>query len=64
MRSFVAASGIASAVAFLTALVIGACGMLREAPEHVVLEGSIETLRARFNADSGKVRAILLGSPT
>ncbi|MGH7566902.1 MAG: hypothetical protein ACREK2_08740 [Gemmatimonadota bacterium] len=53
-----------SAIAFLIALTLAACGMLGEAPEHVVLDGSIETLRARFNADSGKVRAILLGSPT
>jgi hypothetical protein len=52
------------AVAFLLALSVAACGMLGDATEHAVLEDSIEPLRARFNADSGKVRAILLGSPT
>jgi hypothetical protein len=52
------------AIAFLTVLSFVACGMLNDAPEHEVLEDSIEPLRARFNADSGKVRAILLGSPT
>lgn len=51
-------------IAYLIALSVGACGMLGDAPEHLVLEDSIEPLRARFNADSGKVRAILLGSPT
>lgn len=40
-----------------------ACG---DAPvsEHTVLEGSLEPLRSRFDADSGKVRAIFLASPT
>ena len=54
----------AAAVAFLLALSVAACGMLGDAPEHEVIEDSIEPLRARFNSDSGKVRAILLGSPT
>lgn len=31
---------------------------------HVVLDGSLEPLRSRFDADSGKVRAIFLASPT
>lgn len=48
----------------LLLVVIAACGGSgADAPGHVVLS-SIDTLRARFNADSGKVRAILLGSPT
>jgi len=32
--------------------------------EHQVLKASFEPLRAQFQADSGKVRAILLASPT
>lgn len=32
--------------------------------EHTVLEDSLELLRSQFNADSGKVRAIFLASPT
>lgn len=50
-------------VASLLLLVAAACGAEVDAPRHVTL-ASIDTLRARFNADSGKVRAILLGSPT
>jgi hypothetical protein len=50
--------------AFLPLLAFAACGSPRgDAPDHLVLS-SIDTLRARFNADSGKVRAVLLGSPT
>jgi hypothetical protein len=52
----------AGAVLLLAA--VAACGGSdADAPGHVTL-ASIDTLRARFNADSGKVRAILLGSPT
>jgi hypothetical protein len=48
----------------LLLVAIAACGGARgDAPDHLVLS-SIDTLRARFNADSGKVRAVLLGSPT
>ena len=40
-----------------------ACGPGVPAPDHVVLD-STRSLRGVFNADSGKVRAILLASPT
>lgn len=33
-------------------------------PPHQVLDVDYEPLRSAFEADSGKVRAILLGSPT
>jgi hypothetical protein len=46
------------------ALLSVACGADEPAPEHVVLNGALDTLREAFDADSGKVRAILLASPT
>jgi len=48
----------------LLLVALAACGSSAEdAPGHIVLS-TLDTLRARFNADSGKVRAVLLGSPT
>lgn len=43
-------------------LLLGACG--RATQEHLVLEPSIDALRSDFVADSGRVRAIFLASPT
>ena len=50
-----------AAVAALTFAIAG-CNGGRQSP-HVVLT-SLDQLRAAFNADSGKVRAIFLASPT
>ncbi|HEX8724530.1 MAG TPA: hypothetical protein VF737_03965 [Gemmatimonadaceae bacterium] len=55
MRRRVALSGALALVA--------ACGAGPAAP-HVTLTGDFAPLRAAFNADSGKVRAIVLASPT
>ncbi|MGH7572716.1 MAG: hypothetical protein ACREMK_12885 [Gemmatimonadota bacterium] len=55
-----ALSGLVGTAAVLS----GACGADGPAPGHVVLDGTLSTLREAFNADSGKVRAILLASPT
>lgn len=43
-----------------------ACGgsPATEARSHRVLDDGLEPLRVAFNADSGKVRAIFLASPT
>ena len=46
------------------ALLSVACGPERPVPPHVVLDGTLGILQEAFNADSGKVRAILLASPT
>ena len=53
------------AVFALTLAAIALVGCKRSAPEspHTSLT-SLEQLRAAFNADSGKVRAIFLASPT
>lgn len=48
---------------FMLATALGACGG-GAVSEHLTLSGSIEPLRAAFDADSGKVRAIFLASPT
>lgn len=42
---------------------MAACGG-GQASQHVTLDGSLEALRAAFEADRGKVRAIFLASPT
>ena len=52
---------LASAVLLVAALLLG-CNRSPQST-HVNLT-SIEVLRAAFNADSGKVRAIFLASPT
>lgn len=41
-----------------------ACASSGPASPHMTLNGSLTPLRAAFNADSGKVRAIFLASPT
>jgi hypothetical protein len=51
-----------AAIATLTCTAIAGCTRGHQSP-HVVLT-SLEQLRAAFNADSGKVRAIFLASPT
>jgi hypothetical protein len=48
----------------LATLVASACLNRTPAPPHVTLEGSVDSLRATFNTDSGNVRAIFLASPT
>lgn len=50
---------------WITVLVLGlaACLSTRVAP-HQVLSPSAEALRAAFNADTGKVRVVMLVSPT
>ena len=47
----------------LAALIAGGCGPSGPEATHVDLS-TVEPLRAAFNADSGKVRAIFLASPT
>ncbi len=51
------------AVFWFSVLVL-ACTPAGPPAEHQVLQAQWEPLRARFQADSGKVRAILLASPT
>ena len=53
---------VGAAIAALTFATIAGCNRGHQSP-HVVLT-SLEQLRAAFNADSGKVRAIFLASPT
>ena len=51
-----------SAVPFLWPLALAACGA---APSpHVTVDGDVGELRRAFNAETGKVRAIFLASPT
>jgi len=40
------------------------CAQGGAAKSYTVLSGGVSDLRARFNADQGKVRAIFLASPT
>lgn len=47
----------------LICLGLVACGG-GEPRQHEVLEAAAQPLRAQFDADSGKVRAIFLASPT
>ena len=51
-----------AAIAALTLAAMSGCNRGHQSP-HVVLT-SLDQLRAAFNADSGKVRAIFLASPT
>lgn len=55
-----------SALFMSAALAFAACGGSpeTEARDHRVLDDGLEPLRIAFNADSGKVRAIFLASPT
>lgn len=54
---------------------LGTCGLLAgltllvacgggPITDHTTLDGNLESLRSAFNADTGKVRAIFLASPT
>jgi hypothetical protein len=45
-------------------LMLAACGAGGSAPVHTALSDDLSPLRAQFNADAGKVRAIFLASPT
>jgi hypothetical protein len=40
------------------------CGPKDPAPRHTVLPGDLSPLQTQFNADTGKVRAVFLASPT
>ena len=40
------------------------CGQSSSTGGHTVLAKDLSALRSRFNADSGKVRAIFLAAPT
>jgi hypothetical protein len=53
----------AALVAIAGLAVLSACGRSRGEPAHESLS-SVDPLRQAFNADSGKVRAIFLASPT
>ncbi len=46
-----------------SAILVG-CGRAGPASEHAVMAAGFEPLRTELQADSGKVRAILLASPT
>lgn len=48
----------------LFTIALAGCGPGAGSSEYVVLTDSADPLRSAFNADSGKVRAILLASPT
>jgi len=45
-------------------LLLLSCRPSGPAPPHTALSGDLSPLRAQFNADAGKVRAIFLASPT
>lgn len=45
-------------------LMLVGCGPSGPAPAHMALSADLSPLRARFNADAGKVRAVFLASPT
>ena len=45
-------------------LMLVGCRPSGPAPPHTVLSGDLAPLRAQFNADAGKVRAVFLASPT
>lgn len=47
----------------MTCLGLAACGG-GEPRQHEVLDAAAQSLRAQFDADSGKVRAMFLASPT
>lgn len=59
MRMMRRAGAVIATLAFAA---MAGCNRAHQSP-HVVLS-SLEQLRAAFNADSGKVRAIFLASPT
>jgi len=48
----------------LTALLLVACRPGGPVQHHDTLAANAEPLRSAFNADSGRVRAIMLASPT
>jgi len=48
----------------LAAALAAGCGHPRPAPPHVRLGHGVDAARAAFNADSGRVRVVLLLSPT
>ena len=50
--------------AFWFSVLVLACVPAGPPAQHQVLQARFEPLRSRFQADSGKVRAILLASPT
>jgi hypothetical protein len=45
-------------------LMLAGCRPSGPAPPHTVLSADLSQLRAQFNADAGKVRAVFLASPT
>ena len=45
-------------------LVLAGCAPSTAAPGHTVLSADLSALRSRFDADTGKVRAIFLAAPT
>ena len=51
------------AVAVLVPLLLAACASGAPSP-HTTITGDARVLRDAFNADTGKVRAIFLASPT
>ena len=51
-------------LALTVGLALAACSGGNATMSHVALASSLSPLRAAFNADSGKVRAIFLASPT
>ena len=54
---------LVAVVAVVGTLLASAC--TQNAPsDHEIVDGDAEPLRSAFNADSGKVRAIFLASPT
>lgn len=56
--------GATTSFAVALSWVVGASCGGGPVSEHVTLDGSVDSLRAAFLADSGKVRAIFLASPT
>ena len=52
-----------STVSFLWPLALAACVGAAPSP-HATIDGDVSSLRRAFNADTGKVRAIFLASPT
>lgn len=53
-----------SAILLGTVLILAACRSGSPVQPHNTLSANAEPLRSAFNADSGRVRAIFLASPT
>ena len=64
LRRVGAKGGFGCATALLVVAFLSGCGPTGPHRDHVSLSKFPDSLRAAFNADTGKVRAVVLVSPT